>query len=77
LVAYYFKIFSPIAVLANIFIVPLAAFVTLSGFAFLFSAFALPFLCGHIGRCCEMIIVAMVKINAFLVEVPGACFRLG
>ncbi|PIP19636.1 MAG: hypothetical protein COX41_01870, partial [Candidatus Omnitrophica bacterium CG23_combo_of_CG06-09_8_20_14_all_41_10] len=45
-IAYYFKIFSPVTVLANIFIVPLATLITLSGLSMVIISLILPLLSG-------------------------------
>jgi competence protein ComEC len=76
-IAYYFKMFSPITLLANVFIVPLATLITLCGFtlvgAGLFSAGgALVF-----GHACDLLVVMLVKLNTFLVNLPLATFYLG
>jgi ComEC/Rec2-related protein len=75
-IAYYFKIFSPVTLLANVLIVPLAGLLALSGFILvgvgLFSAEgALVF-----GRTCDLLVWALVKLTAFLVHLPFACFYL-
>ena len=75
-IAYYFKIFSPVTVLANIFIVPLAALITLCGFSLiLISLIFLP-LAPFFSSATELLVILLIKINAFLVQLPAAYFYL-
>jgi competence protein ComEC len=76
LIAYYFRIFSPVTLLANIAIVPLATLITLSGFSmviisFLFPVLAKPFLYSN-----EVLVFLMLKINHFLINLPFSCIYL-
>jgi competence protein ComEC len=76
-IVYYFKIFSPITVLANVIIVPLATFITLCGFSIvLISPFA-PGLSRQFVPAAEIAILLLVKINAFLISFPCASVYLG
>lgn len=75
-IAYYFKIFSPITVVANIFIVPLAALITLCGFSLVFTALIFPALAPLFSPANELLVILLLKIDAFLIKVPGACFYL-
>ena len=76
LVAYYFRIFSPVTVLANIFIVPLASLVTLCGFNLIAMEFICPMLAPFFAYSSEFIVSLLLNINAFLIKLPGAYFRL-
>ena len=75
-IAYYFKIISPITVIANIFIVPLAAGITLCGFSLSLISLILPALAPFFASTSELTTLALLKINALLVSFPGAYFRL-
>ena len=76
LIAYYFKIFSPITVLANIFIVPLATFITLSGICLVFSGlFFLP-LAGLFASCLQTAVVLLFYLNNLFLKLPGAYWYL-
>ncbi|HTY45282.1 MAG TPA: ComEC/Rec2 family competence protein [Patescibacteria group bacterium] len=75
LVAYYFKIFSPVTVLANLIIVPLAAVITLCGFILIASAFCCPILAGLFGLSAELFVKLLLWCNALLLALPGASFR--
>lgn len=77
LIAYYFRIFSPVTVLANIFVVPLAALITLCGFVVIFSGLVFPYVTYLFANTCELLIVLMLHINAALIKLPGAYFNLG
>ncbi len=76
LIAYYFKIFSPVTVLANIFIVPLASLITLCGFSLILMEFICPFLVPFFAYSSEFTVVLLLNINALLIKLPGAYFYL-
>lgn len=71
-IAYYFKIFSPVTVLANIIIVPLAALITLCGFSML----AILPLAQFLAPCCEVAVLLLLKANALMLKLPAAYFCL-
>jgi competence protein ComEC len=75
-IAYSFKIFSPVTVVANIFIVPLASLITLCGVSLLAAAGVFPYICPAIGRTCELLIFALISINNFFLSLPCAYFHL-
>ena len=76
LVAYCFKIFSPVTVLANIFIVPLATFITLSGISFVFfGLFFLP-LAGLFASCLQPSVALLLYLNNLFLKLPGAYWYL-
>ncbi|MGE5308737.1 MAG: ComEC/Rec2 family competence protein [Deltaproteobacteria bacterium] len=68
LIAYYFRIFTPGAILTNLLVVPLAGFITLCGFCLLLAELALP-------ACAGLIAVTVDHSTAVLVHL--ASFRLG
>ncbi|MEI6632174.1 MAG: ComEC/Rec2 family competence protein, partial [bacterium] len=76
LIAYYFKIFSPVTVLANILVVPLASLITLSGTSLIAVGLACPILAPLFARANEALIWVMVMINALMLQIPGASLRL-
>ncbi|MFA5115519.1 MAG: ComEC/Rec2 family competence protein [Candidatus Omnitrophota bacterium] len=76
LIAYHFRIFSTVAVLANFLVVPLAALITLAGFSFLAAALLFPPVAPLFARANEVLIWTMVSLNALLMRIPGACLRL-
>jgi len=75
-IAYYFKIFSPVTVLANIFIVPLAALITLSGISLIIVGSIFPILAPFFAFSTELEVFVLLKINAFLIGLPFAYFYL-
>jgi competence protein ComEC len=76
LIAYYFKLFSPVTVLANLFIVPLATLITLCGFSLTAAEFVLPPLALPFAESCQFLIMLLLKINGFLINIPGAYLYL-
>jgi len=73
-VAYYFQIFSPVTVLANLFVASLAVLITFCGFALVAAGLACPFLAPLFARSNELLVTLLVKINLFLVRLPAAYF---
>jgi competence protein ComEC len=75
-IAYYFKIFSPVTILANIIIVPLATLITLCGFNLIFISFIFPFLISTFARTAELTTTILVMVNAWLLKLPLSYFYL-
>jgi len=73
-IAYYFRIISPVTVLANIFIVPLAALITLCGFSLIAVQFLCPFLTPCFAYSTEFVVNLMLNINTLFIRLPGASF---
>jgi competence protein ComEC len=76
LVAYYFRIFSPLTVLANLLVVPLATLITLSGFSLLATGCLCPPLATLLARSSEFLVILLVKIQTLLLKIPYAYFYL-
>jgi len=76
LILYYFKIFSPVTVLANIAIVPLATLITLSGFSFLLSCLIFPPLTVYFAHSIELLVLILLKVNNFFIQLPFAYLYL-
>jgi len=76
LVAFYFGTFSPVTVLANLFIAPQAVLLTLCGFSFIAAAFICPPAAYLFAHACELLVVVLIKTNALLIKLPGAYFRI-
>ncbi|MBI4845228.1 MAG: ComEC family competence protein [Candidatus Omnitrophica bacterium] len=76
LLAYYFKIISPITVLANMIIVPYATLIIISGFSLAFMGLIIPFSAQAIGASNDLLIIIMFKIISLLALIPGAYFKL-
>lgn len=75
-IAYYFRIISPITVLANIFIVPLATLITLCGFGLMLMGWVFGPLAPFFASTSELLVVSLIKINMFLARLPLAYFHL-
>lgn len=75
-IAHYFKIFSPITVLANIVIVPLAALITLSGFSLIIIGMICPPVAQLFAHTNELLVAILLKINSVLIKLPGAYWYL-
>ncbi len=76
LIAYYFKTFSPVTVLANLFIVPLASLITLCGFSLVAAGLFFPLFAPYLARTNELLILALVSLNNLFLRLPGAYLRL-
>lgn len=75
-IACYFKVFSPVTVLANIIIVPMATLVTLCGFSLVFISLVCPPLAGFFATASESTVALLVSLNSLLIKLPGAYFQL-
>lgn len=76
LIAYYFKFFSPITVLANLFIVPLAALITLSGFSLVVISSVFPGFAGYFAYANEFFVALLLAVNNMLLRLPFAYLYL-
>jgi competence protein ComEC len=74
LVAYYFKIFSPVTVLANMFIVPLATLITLCGFSLVIIGLIFPPFAPLFSSSSELVVTLLLAINTLLIKLPAAYF---
>ena len=75
-IAYYFGTFSPVTVLANIFIVPLATLITLSGISLVILGSIFPASARIFANSSELEVFVLLKINAFFANLPFAQFTL-
>lgn len=76
-IAYYFRIISPVTVLANLFIVPLASLITLCGFSLIILGVIFPQIALFFAAACEFLILIMLSINNLCLKLPGAYFFWG
>ncbi|MFA5356922.1 MAG: ComEC/Rec2 family competence protein [Candidatus Omnitrophota bacterium] len=76
LIAYYFKLVSPVAVLTNIFVVPLASLAVLCGFSMILMEFICPRFVPLFASSSEFMVSILLNTNAFMARLPGACFYL-
>ena len=75
-IVYYFKVFSPVTVLANIIIVPIATLITLCGFSLVFISLVCPPLAGFFATASESAVAVLLNLNSLLIKLPGAYFQL-
>ncbi|MDD4909080.1 MAG: ComEC/Rec2 family competence protein [Candidatus Omnitrophica bacterium] len=71
---HYFGIVSPIAIFANMVVVPYLSIVVASGFLLLAFSFMIPALCGIVAATCELLISALLIFNSCLSGIPHAYF---
>jgi len=76
LIAFYFKTFTTITVLANMIIVPYSAVITTTGFSFGLIGMLIPSLAPIFATTNELLVLILFKIHYFLVGIPGAYFKL-
>jgi len=69
-VAHYFKIVSPVAVLANIFIIPVASLIILSGLSLILISTSCPFLSRPFVLFNEALVFILLKLNSFFTFLP-------
>jgi len=75
-IAYYFKMVSPVTVLANLLIVPLATLITLCGFSLAFMGAFFPPLAPLFASSSELAVAILLHLNALLSKMPLAYFYL-
>ena len=73
---YYFRIFSPVTILANLIIVPLASLAIILGFTLGLSAMFLPVLSLPIANTTNLTMAVLFKIAFFISRIPWAYFYL-
>lgn len=76
LIAHYFRIITPISVLANMIIVPYISIIVASGFTLALIGMLIPFTASIFAVSCELFILILFKINSLLISIPGAYFKL-
>jgi competence protein ComEC len=72
IIALNFRIISPVTVLANILIVPLATLITLCGFTLVLSGLVNPYLAHLFSLPTAVLITLLLNINAILIKLPFA-----
>jgi competence protein ComEC len=75
-IAWNFKIFSPVTVLANVFIVPLASLITLCGFSLVAFGLIAPPLAPAFASSNEFLVAVLLRLNLILVNLPAAYFYI-
>jgi competence protein ComEC len=74
LIAAYFRMVSPVTVLANLLIVPLASLITLIGFSLLVLQSLSPYLSLSFASGSEFLVSLLLLVNNVLLRLPGAYF---
>lgn len=75
-IAYYFRILSPVTVLANLFMVPLASLITLTGFALVAMGWLCPGIATILASTCELAVALLLTANHLFLKIPYACISL-
>jgi competence protein ComEC len=70
IIAWRIHTFSPVTVLANLVIVPVATLITLSGFSLLVSGLLLPFIAPAFGAASELLVFVLISINQAMLKLP-------
>ena len=76
LVAYYFEFVTPVAILANLAVIPLASLIVILGIGLLWTGLALPGAAFLFADCIRVLLALMVKTVFWCVQIPGAYFRV-
>ncbi|MDD5079437.1 MAG: ComEC/Rec2 family competence protein [Candidatus Omnitrophica bacterium] len=75
-IAYYFGMVSPVTVLANLVIVPLAGLITLLGFSLVVTNWLSAWLCASLVPVAELAVNLLIQVNFLLISLPKAYFYL-
>lgn len=73
-IAYYFRVISPVTVLANLVIVPYVSLVIILGYSLCFAGFVLPHFASMIAAVTNLSLVVLFKITHFFSQLPFAYF---
>ena len=76
LIAYYFRVLSPVTILANMIIVPYMTIIVASGFSLALIGILFFPLAPILAASCELFIIILFKVNSLLIGIPGAYFKL-
>ncbi|HQJ15135.1 MAG TPA: ComEC/Rec2 family competence protein [Candidatus Omnitrophota bacterium] len=71
-IAYYFRIISPVTVIANILIPAIASLITLCGAGLVIFGFLCPYAAISFASVSEFLILLMLRFNTLLINIPGA-----
>ncbi len=76
LVAYYFRLMTPVGIIANLVVVPIASLIIFLGMGLLVTGVIFPFVAFTFANCITVLLNLMVASVFFLVQIPGAYFEL-
>jgi predicted membrane metal-binding protein len=76
IIAYDFRLFSPVAILANILIPSLAGLITVCGFGLVLVNLLCPYLTLSFASVNESLVTILVRFNSLILRLPYGCFAL-
>ncbi len=76
MIAYYFEFVTPVAILANLVVIPLSSLIVVLGLGVLLTGLALPAVTFLFADCIRVLLALMVKFVFLCVQIPGAYFRV-
>ena len=76
MVAYYFELVTPVAILANLVVIPLSSLIVVLGLGVLLTGLVLPTATFLFADCIRVLLALMVKTVFWCVQIPGAYFRV-
>ncbi len=76
MIAYYFEFVTPVAILANLAVIPLASLIVILGIGLLLTGLVLPGVTFLLADCIRVLLALMVKVVFWCVQIPGAYFRV-
>lgn len=77
LIAYYFHLFTPVSLLANVIVVPLSSLALTSNLASLMVGGWWPALAGLFNHSAWFWMLLMVRVSEWSAQLPGGCFQIG
>ncbi|MBI5149652.1 MAG: ComEC family competence protein, partial [Candidatus Omnitrophica bacterium] len=76
MIAYYFEFVTPVAILANLVVIPLSSLIVVLGLGVLLTGLVLPGVTFLFADCIRVLLALMVKFVFWCVQIPGAYFRV-
>lgn len=76
IIAYYFNIFSPLSLIANLLMVPISGGVVILGFIMIIISAVLPWLGSFIGNIVEFVCIVLIKGNSLIASIPWSSIKV-
>jgi len=76
LIAYYFELVTPVALLSNLIIIPLTSVTVVLGFGLMFFGLFLPWMAHAFAMCIKVMLNVIVLLVYGFDQIPGAYFQL-
>lgn len=76
MIVYYFELATPVAILANLAVIPLSALIVILGIGLLLTGLTLPAVTFLFADCIRVLLALMVKFVFLCVQIPGAYFHV-